>query len=258
MRTTIDFADGPGTIDLSRPLDISVEVGPSEGPLAWYVRRMSIEPVRTERFTGSVAEGGAVNFRDLAFNPHGNCTHTECVGHIDQEVTSVANVLDRYFFKCQLISVQPTAPEAEGKWTSTEDRIITRSALEIALEGIEKVESLVIRTLPNDPQKIALDYSNTNPPYITPDAMSFLLEKGVDHLLVDIPSVDREEDGGKLVSHHVFWEHPHNTNRKRTITELVFVDDHIADGEYVLNLQTVPIINDAVPSRPVLYEMVSA
>jgi len=37
-----------------------------------------------------------------------------------------------------------------------------------------------------------------------------------------------------------------------TITEMVFVDDSIADGLYLLNLQVASLRNDAAPSRPVI------
>jgi hypothetical protein len=87
------------------------------------------------------------------------------------------------------------------------------------------------------------------------ECVSYLIEKGVDHLLLDLPSVDRESDGGELVFHHAFWEVPSKPNFKRTITELIFVDNKIEDGLYLLNIQMAPFENDASPSRPVLYEI---
>ena len=76
---------------------------------------------------------------------------------------------------------------------------------------------------------------------------------GVKHLLIDLPSVDRESDGGVLAFHHAFWEVPNNPNHERTITEMVYVPTEIKDGNYLLNLQMAPFENDASPSRPVLY-----
>lgn len=255
MRTRVELDGKWYETDLSSPIDLSIPAGPEHGPLAWYVARMNIEPVRTDRFTGSVKEGGAVNFRDISFNPHGNCTHTECVGHIDEEVTSIGSLLKQYFFKANVVTVTPSNPDQSDEWVGLDDRVITRALLEDAFKNRPLAESLVIRTLPNDPSRKMVDYSNTNPPYFMPDAMEFLLEKGVMHLLTDLPSVDREEDGGLLLSHHVFWEHPQNTNRFRTITEMIYVPDDIPDGEYLLELQTVPFVNDAAPSRPLLYKL---
>ena len=38
-----------------------------------------------------------------------------------------------------------------------------------------------------------------------------------------------------------------------TITEMIFVQDAIEDGTYLLNLQIASFENDASPSKPILY-----
>ena len=83
-----------------------------------------------------------------------------------------------------------------------------------------------------------------------------LVQKGVKHLLLDLPSVDREEDGGQLLNHHQFWQYPNEIRKDATITELIFVPDEVKDGEYLLNLQVTSLVMDASPSKPVLYELV--
>ena len=80
-------------------------------------------------------------------------------------------------------------------------------------------------------------------------------ELEVKHLLVDLPSVDREEDKGELAFHHAFWDVPNKPNLERTITELIFVENKIPDGKYLLEIQMAPFENDASPSRPVLYKI---
>jgi arylformamidase len=117
------------------------------------------------------------------------------------------------------------------------------------------ISSLVVRTKPNDRSKLTRVYSNTNFAYFTPEALAFLAEKNIRHLLTDLPSVDREEDGGKLAAHHAFWMPKGLLRQECTITEFVFVDDNVYDGEYVLQLQTIAIHNDASPSRPLLFEI---
>jgi kynurenine formamidase len=37
------------------------------------------------------------------------------------------------------------------------------------------------------------------------DAALFLHESGIKHLLIDLPSVDKEKDEGKLLAHKAFW-----------------------------------------------------
>ena len=98
-------------------------------------------------------------------------------------------------------------------------------------------------------------YSGSNPAYLSEDAAAWMAEAGVNHLLLDLPSVDREDDGGKLLAHHAFWKYPFDTRRNATITELIFVQDSIPDGTYLLNLQIASFENDASPSKPVLYKI---
>lgn len=232
-------------IDTNEPLDISIPlINNDSNPKAWYVDAPKFTPVRTENYVGSVEEGGSVNFRDIAFNPHGHGTHTECLGHITKEVYSVNKVLNNYFFKAQVVSIEPL--EKNG------DRVIVARQL----EGLtDDCEALVIRTMPNDDQKQSKNYSATNPAYLDVACVSKIVSLGIKHLLVDLPSVDKENDNGELAFHHAFWEVPSNPNFERTITELIYVPDSIDDGIYVLNIQTAPFENDATPSRPVLYKI---
>ena len=81
-------------------------------------------------------------------------------------------------------------------------------------------------------------------------------ELGVEHLLIDLPSVDKEKDDGQLLAHRAFWNHPDNPKRGSTITEFIYVDNKVVDGTYLLNLQVAPFHNDAAPSRPVLYQFI--
>lgn len=243
------YIDASRYIDTNLPIDLSIGLVNSEhNPRAWYVDPPVFEPVRTEHYTGSVAEGGSVNFRNIFFNPHGHGTHTECLGHITAQVHSVNQSLKSYFFNAQVLSIEPEIV-LNGEET---DHVIT-------LRQMDKLEisseALVLRTLPNGSHKKEMNYSSTNPVYLEVAVAKLLIDKGVKHFLLDLPSVDRENDEGILAFHHAFWEVPENPNFERTITELVFVPDSCSDGEYILELQMAPFENDASPSRPVLYEV---
>ena len=253
MKATISHNNATFKVDLSQPIDISIPLTADENnPIAWYIDRPVIEPVTMGDWTGRVSEGSSTNFNNIFFNPHGHGTHTECLGHITKDFFSINKALKQFFFVAEVLSVQP---EAEG-----EDLIITRKQLE-ALLGDKKPEAVVIRTLPNEAGKRSKNYSNTNPPYLEEAAALFLREKGVKHLLIDLPSVDREQDEGKLLAHKAFWnvKDVNNLNadarHDATITELVYVPDEVADGLYLLNLQIASFENDASPSKPVLYKI---
>ena len=232
-------------IDTSKPIDLSIELRAKGQRLkAWGLGEPEIEPVRDDNFVGSVAEGGVVNFKNILFNPHAHLTHTECCGHITKEFHSVNDSLSKYFFNAQLVTVQPKKIQ--------NDSIITLEQIR-DLDLDENIEAVVIRSLPNNEYKKTYNYSGTNPPYIESTVAQFLIDKGVEHLLVDLPSVDKEQDDGVLAFHHVFWSVPEKPNKTRTITELIFVPSNIQDGLYILNLQISAFSNDASPSRPILY-----
>ncbi|MCZ8145138.1 cyclase family protein [Flavobacterium sp.] len=243
------------SFDTSKPIDISIPLTNSEAnPIAWYLEQPVIEPVRFGDWVGKVAAGSSTNFNNIHFNPHGHGTHTECLGHITRDFYSVNQSLKTFFFRAELISITPEE--------HTGDSIITQNQLEKALAG-NAPEALVIRTLPNLVSKKHQNYSHTNSPYLAEAAAHFLREMGVKHLLIDLPSVDREEDGGALVAHKAFWNvkdvHQLNADARLdcTITELVYVPDSVPDGKYILNLQIASFENDASPSKPVLYALCS-
>ena len=73
-------------------------------------------------------------------------------------------------------------------------------------------------------------------------------------MLIDLPSVDKEQDGGALAFHHAFWNVPDKPQTNKTITELIYVPNEASDGLYLLELQLSNFTNDAAPSRPLLYK----
>lgn len=234
-------------IDLSKPLDISIPLrGEASNVNAWYVNHPKIEPHSDGDYVGKVSEGASTNFNDIWFNPHAHGTHTECVGHITEDFHSVNQNLKQYFFKAEVITLAPEKYQ--------DDFVISQKQLQYAL-GNKKREALVIRTLPNINDKLNKQYSNTNPPYLLQQAVEYLVEKGIEHLLIDLPSVDKEKDGGALLAHNAFWCTNGKIRKQATITELIYVPNTVKDGKYFLNLQVAPFENDASPSRPVLYKI---
>jgi arylformamidase len=246
MKTTIHYHNKNYVIDLDAEIDISLPIQQLEDAAsAWYCPPADIKPVMTEHFIGSVKKGGAVNFNNISFNPHGNGTHTECVGHISKEFYSINQLLKRSFFLAQLITIEPKTIEA--------DRVITLEQLKAIFNTTEKIEALVVRTAPNLEDKKRNQYTNTNPPFVEAKAMNWLYEQGIRHFLIDTPSVDKEADDGVLAAHHAYWNYPANPRLDATITELVYVSNAVTDDLYFLNLQTAAFENDATPSKPILY-----
>tara|TARA_R110000822_G_scaffold173052_1_gene312652 strand:+ start:552 stop:1298 length:747 start_codon:yes stop_codon:yes gene_type:complete len=247
MKATLEIKHKTIIVDLSKPLDISIPLRASEeNPLAWYQNKPTIEAVKMGDWTGKVSEGASVNFNNVFFNPHAHGTHTECFGHISKEFHSVNEALKTFFFLAEVISVQPNKVG--------EDEIISEESITKALNG-NTPEAVIIRTLPNTSEKKSKHWSDTNWPFLHEKAALFLQEIGVKHLLIDLPSVDKEKDEGQLLAHRAFWNYPQNPRKDCTITELIYVPNAINDGSYLLNLQIASFHNDASPSKPVLYKI---
>ena len=246
-------------IDLSKPIDISIPLtNTDENPIAWYIEKPVIEPVVFGDWTGKVSEGkSSTNFNNIFFNPHGHGTHTECLGHITHNFYSINQSLKQFFFFAKLITIEP---EKVG-----DDFVITKEQVQKKLSSATSMnvinEALIIRTLPNKNEKKSRKYSNTNPPYLSEEAAVFIRESKIQHLLIDLPSVDKEHDEGKLLAHKAFWNVKDTVHlnddarREATITEMIFVSEEIEDANYILNLQIASFENDASPSKPVLYKI---
>ncbi|MDO6676307.1 cyclase family protein [Tenacibaculum sp. 1_MG-2023] len=249
MIATIEYNSRKYKIDLSKPLDISIAIDTSkENVNAWYLDDPKIFPVSDGNWIGSVQQGADVNFNNIQFNPHSHITHTECVGHITEEVYSVNKELSKFFFLAEVVTIAP-------EQLKNKDFVISKKQLQNVL-GNKKRDAIVIRTLPNLSDKKSMRYSNTNPTYLLEEGAIYLKEKGIEHLLIDLPSVDKEKDGGKLLAHNAFWNTQGITRMQATITEFIYVPNKIKDGTYFLNLMVAPFENDATPSKPTLYEII--
>lgn len=247
MIATIETNSRKYKIDFSKPLDISIPLKASKSNVnAWYIDEPKIEPVEDGEWIASVAKGASVNFNNIQFNPHAHGTHTECVGHITDTVHSVNKNLKQFFFLAELVTVAPELID--------DDFVVSKKQLQFAF-GNKKRDAIVIRTIPNTSEKKSKQYSHTNWPYFQEDAIKFLVKMGIKHLLIDLPSVDKEKDDGELKGHKAFWNYDGKLRKDCTITEFIYVSNRIKDGTYFLNLQIAPFENDASPSKPVLYQL---
>ena len=258
-------------VDLSRPYDLSVELD-FQGPQVRHfgAPRASSQPFSVPGFPGSVTRGASCNCDSITLIPHCNGTHTECAGHLTREPLHAQRIVPRGLLPTQLVSVKPVPSDQTGESSDPSpqpgDRVVTRGALQAGwpAEPAYAFRALVIRTLPNEPAKRARDYTGTIPPYLTREAARHLVERGIEHLVVDLPSIDRAHDEGRLTAHRVFFGLPSGesalgraTRSQCTITELAYVPDEAADGAYLLQLQVPAINGDAAPSRPLLYRLVA-
>ena len=252
---------------IERPLDIAIPLDfDGDQPRHFGAPPASAKPMSVKKFVGNVRTGGSCNCQVVTLVPHCNGTHTECVGHVTKERVAVASLARKPIYSAVVATVQPLRPdetdEASDPRPETGDALITAGELSDALQG-PAVDALVVRTRPNGPGKRNRDYSaQPYPPYFSLEAIGLIVDRGIEHLLVDVPSIDRAHDEGKLSGHRVFWGMPAGATdlaaarrREATVTEMVFVPNDIPDGHYGLNLQIAPFLSDAAPSRPILYPL---
>ena len=264
----VDFANqrwsvGPEVHDLSMPLRFG-----GEQPVFFGVRAAEEQTLRAGTFTGDVRLGGSCNCSTYSLTPHCNGTHTECVGHLTEQRINVRECCEDAWSVALLVSLP--ARRADETLETTDpppqqgDTVLTRADLEAAAQraGISGYEALVVRTLPNDRGKLKRNYDESPAPYFTAQAMQWIVQQNVRHLVVDLPSVDRANDQGRLTAHRIFWNIPAGetdiseaTRAEATITELAYIDGAVPDGLYLLNLQIAPFAADAAPSRPLLLPM---
>jgi arylformamidase len=266
------FGTGEVRVDLTSPVSLAIELDFTERqPRHFGAPPATSRPFAVPGFSGSVAHGASCNCQTLSLIPHCNGTHTECVGHLTREALDAHRVAPLGFLPAVLVSVEPvdaaTSTESTDPAPQPGDQLITRHALETswnaAVSGPFEPRALVIRTLPNTPTKQHQDYSDSKPPYLTREAANLLVERGIEHLVVDLPSIDRSHDEGRLTAHRIFFGLPQGsvtlaqaTRARATVTELAYIPDTAPDGAYLLELQVPALGGDAVPSRPLLYRLI--
>lgn len=219
------------------------------GPRAFGAQAAVANPLAVGDFTGRVETGASCNASVLHLTPHGNGTHTETVAHLAEDGPMVPALLNGGWMPAWLASVE------------LKDGPIAAADIVPALEQAQAAgaAALLVRTRPNTTDKLAREYSNDRPPpWFAEAAARAVAEAGVEHWLVDLPSLDRMDDPA-LPAHRAFFGLPAGSRRARearrrfcTVTEMIYVADELGDGLYLLDLQ-VPRWNlEAVPSRPLL------
>jgi kynurenine formamidase len=270
MKIELKFGNDDYQADLTQQHSIAITLLPNgDQPSHFGVAACTSETIIEGDFIGDTSRGGSCNCNLLTMTPHCNGTHTESISHIINQDIPVYDAIENSLFAAVLISVEPQlASQVKEKYLPAMDatnKVVTRSQLIQLLSQYsdEQLVGLAIRTSPNPMSKKSAVYNvNNYPVYLTNDAMSYIRERGIKHLMVDFPSVDKMYDDGTLSNHRIFWnvaignvELDANAEVKKSITEMIFVDQSIQDGFYLCNLQIPEIETDAVPSRPVLYQL---
>ena len=224
QRLQVDFGK---PASLAIPLDFA---GPQ--PSCFGAPRADAHPLEVGGFVGDTRAGGSCNCEVLTLAPHCNGTHTECVGHVTDDRVAVADRVPGGVALALLVTVAPAdaagTTEDSDPLPAAGDRLVTAAALRAAI-GAHRgpaPAALVVRTRSGDGPYQA--YRGPAPaPYLSRQASGFLVESGIETLVLDLPSADRAEDGGRLTAHRIFFGLPPGSRRASesarpgaTITEL--------------------------------------
>lgn len=267
MQIQIEISGQNYRVDLDSGQRISIpQTFDERQPRHFGAAGASKSPLRLSGFVGDTVDGGSCNVDQISIIPHCNGTHTECAGHILHDNLTVNQVLDDVFLPATLITVSPiparSCRESYLPELQAADQLITAGLLQQLLTNVDSgfIDVLVIRTLPNLSGKCYKDYSDGTAPFFSLEAIDYISSIGVNHLMVDIPSVDRTFDGGMLRNHRRFWdiapgEHVSVQTSTRTISELIYVPDDVTDGAYLAHIQLPDLALDAIPSRIWLFKV---
>lgn len=246
-------------VDLARPVELARPLAfDGSSPRHFAAPAAQAQAFSIGGFSGEVATGASCNCRTITLTPHCNGTHTECVAHLTVDALDAWRVVPRTPVTAIVVSV---VPERTG-----EDRCITRAKLAAAWQRAaaaaperDAPQALILRTLADEGDDL-VDDAAAMAPYVTADAAGWIVEQGIAHLVLDLPSLDRTHDGGLLAAHRVFFGLPPGSRRladaarpHATITELAHIPGSLADGPCLLAWQVPAIAGDAVPSRPLAY-----
>ena len=239
------------TINIRNAFDLSIPNNFSDRAPTFY---NSTQPTNiafeSKQFIGDVKQGGSCNVPVVSLNIHCNGTHTECEGHVNYSNLSIVDVCPLGLIPALIISVEPEKACSinESYHVQIEkDLVVTKKSIMGKIDS--PCSALIIRTNPNEDSKKSRNYDEEGAPFFTHQAIDYITSKGIKHLLVDLPSIDKFDDEGQLGNHRRFFKHG------KTISEFLFIDNALEDGFGFLNIQIPNWSLNAAPSRPIFYKI---
>jgi len=179
------------------------------------------------------------------------------VAHLTDAVTPVHHLLPLGPIPALLLGIEladaGTCDEGSDPPPLPGDKLVTAAALRRAWP----------HHLPFEPQALLLRTQGAwpgddNPPFLSREAALEIVARGILHLVIDLPSLDRSQDQGRLTAHRIFFGLPSGSRQAgaatrglATVTELAQFPSHLADGPCGVQIQVPAFSGDAVPSRPI-------
>lgn len=191
-----------------------------------------IAPFRKESLYSADLNSGC-NCSVLTYCPHAHGTHIETSAHISSVGLDPREV-------CK--ALKPLIPAILIEYTELQDA-----------RGLDHIRAVCIRfgVMCKLFSEGIFDFTGTNPPCLLPEEIALIQNRfpSMQVLLVDLPSVDPESDGGALRAHRQFFSKAASIG----IVELCLLPEALPACEYALSLNIAYLEGDATPCSPVLY-----
>lgn len=239
---------------LGEPQSVSREVffkGETRSSNAFYLPRISSRTFELEgQFLGDVRRGGSCNVDILKYAAHG-LTHLETSAHIlspDANPPTVKDIpLETLSGIVYLIDLSHLGTK-QGElvpWEAIRAKL-ERNRLPISMLALKTRASL----LPQDYDFSGKDFLSVAPETAKGIHDYRLTDSRIDCLILDIPSIDPEKDGGKLLAHRNFFGLPAAgidvvDTEKRALVELAWFSG-LKEGYYYALITPPRFQTDAV------------
>lgn len=189
-------------------------------------------------------------------SPHLTGTHVECIRHVDGDSLELSNILQsnpQYLSPMKGVHVildieEKAVVNLIAPASSTQkivlnggetysnpleahlgdrENVVTRSQLQFALSKFKVSPGMVV----------ALQFKGGEEqmeswPYLTNEAVQYLVECDFSILILNLPSMDRERDGGATSNHKLFFENPN-----RLIIESADLSKISVEGPVTVNFE---------------------
>jgi len=254
--SAIAAGEAAPAVDFTNAVSLALELDFTRAqPTHFGAPLATSERFQVGSFEGEVALGASCNCRRVTLVPHCNGTHTESASHLTIAQRPLHEFLPAGPVSALLLTVHPTDAMTSGEDSlplpQPGDRLITRAGLLAAWAPHAAIapRALLLRT--------GTDWDDSEPPYLSRQLMQELVTRGIEHLVIDLPSVDRLADEGRLTAHRTFFGLPAGSTElaeaaraNATISELAHFPGRLRDGPCAVQIQIPAWSGDAVPSRP--------
>ena len=240
IHINIYFENTEISFQLGQPISVSRTIKFNKHSSAFNLPHATSTPFNYKNvFIGDVLQGGSCNVDVLSFCPH-NLTHVETSDHILNQTPAYASIstIPQHHLQGLLFAIDLR------KKLDAKTKFIKPEHIKAELESVQyPINALALITHASD---LSADFNFTGKDFLAlhKDTLKLISDfscKGrkVTSLILDLPSTDPEDDGGKLLAHRSFFEIPETgieftDHKKKVIAELAYFTDVVQNYYYFI------------------------